>query len=88
MRANPAVNRTCAKSRAGPVTSTLASVAWMERSGIRGDEATKFPVLRCAAYGLPRSVIRPEGGPPTSPGSDRAVLVAPLARRRRIQQPA
>ena len=26
----------------------------MERSGIRGDEATKFPVLRCAAYGLPR----------------------------------
>ena len=29
-----------------------ANVAWMQRSGIRGDGATGFPVLRGAAYGL------------------------------------
>src|SRR3569623_2080110 len=37
-------------SRAGP---EAANVAWLQRSEIRGDGATGFPVFRCAAYGLP-----------------------------------
>ena len=36
---------------------TVASVAWMRRGGIRGDEAAGFPVVCWAACGLPRCVI-------------------------------